>query len=316
MKRLRRLKLSVDNRRRLGILQNPKEYYKVNLERERHSRKFKMKQNVYKVNVKTLPFRDNSEGVRQLLKRILQDVKERMKCRPDDYLRLNLHHPSLQSDIWFEFTQSKNLNKDLVMNKIEAVQQSKKDLTLTDGAAELELFHVNYYQGSGGNQMKHLQGNVETFKNEKRSIVRIMNEDTICFARAIVVARCHAQKPADKDSREYAAWNQRWERIKRRGILFKKQRNEAVELMKSADCDLWQCGGSGPQDWVKLQKVLEPQYRLKVYEFKRGAPRLELIPIYKGTGNGTCLNILLNDAHYDTILSMTGVLGHSYLEKS
>ena len=106
VKRLRRLKLSVDNRQRLDILQNPKEYYKVSLERERHSRKFKVKQNVYKVNLKTLPFRDNSDGVRQLLKRILKDVKDRMECRPDDYLRLHLHHPSLQSDIWFEFTQS------------------------------------------------------------------------------------------------------------------------------------------------------------------------------------------------------------------
>ena len=59
VKRLRRLKLSVDNRRLLDILQNPKEYYKVNFERERHSRKFKVKQNVYKVNVKTLLERPN-----------------------------------------------------------------------------------------------------------------------------------------------------------------------------------------------------------------------------------------------------------------
>ena len=123
VKRLRELKLSVNNRRRLDILQNRKEYYQVRLERERHSRKFKVKQNVYKVKVKILPFRDNSEGVRQLLKRILKDVKDRMECRPDDYLRLNLHHPSLQSDIWFEFTQSQNLNEDLVMNKVQAVQQ-------------------------------------------------------------------------------------------------------------------------------------------------------------------------------------------------
>ena len=56
VKRLRRLKLSVDNRRRLDILQNPKEYYKISLERERHSRKFKVKQNVYKVNVKNFTF--------------------------------------------------------------------------------------------------------------------------------------------------------------------------------------------------------------------------------------------------------------------
>ena len=139
VKRLRELKLSVNNRRRLDILRNPKEYYEVRLERERHSRKFKVKQNVYKVNVKTLPFRDHSEGVRQLLKHILNDVKDRMECRPDDYLRLNLRHPSLQSDIWFEFTQSQNLDENLVLNKIQAVQQPKKEFTLTDGAAELEL---------------------------------------------------------------------------------------------------------------------------------------------------------------------------------
>ena len=72
--------------------------------------------------------------------------------------------------------------------------------------------------------------------------------------------------------------------------------------MKSADCDLNRVCGGGPEEWVKLQKVLESQYRLKVYEFKKGAPRLELIPIYKGTGNGTCLNILLDNGHYDTIL--------------
>ena len=93
MKRLRELRLSVDNRRRLEVLQNPKEYYQIRFERKRHSRKFKVKQNVYKVNVKTLPFRDHSEGVKQLLRCILNDVKDQTKCRPDDYLRLNLRHP-------------------------------------------------------------------------------------------------------------------------------------------------------------------------------------------------------------------------------
>ena len=109
------------------------------------------------------------------------------------------------------------------MNKVQAVQQSKKELTLTDGAAELKLFHVHYPQGRGGNQMKHLQGNRETFKSGKQSIVRIMNEDTICLARAIVVARCHAQKPDCKDSKEYTTSKKKWERIRRRDILSKKQ---------------------------------------------------------------------------------------------
>ena len=45
VKRLRELKLPVNNRRRLDILRNPREYYQVRLERERHSLKFKVKQN-------------------------------------------------------------------------------------------------------------------------------------------------------------------------------------------------------------------------------------------------------------------------------
>ena len=129
--------MSVNNRRRLDILQNPREYYQVRLERERHSRKFKVKQNGYKVNVKTLLFQDLSEEVRQLLKRILNDVKARMECRPGDYLRLNLRHPSLQSDIWFEFTQSQNLDKNLVLNKVQAVQQSKKKYSQRRGCGNV-----------------------------------------------------------------------------------------------------------------------------------------------------------------------------------
>ena len=66
-------------------------------------------------------------------------------------------------------------------------------------------------------------------------------------------------------------------------LLSKKERNEAVKLMNSADCDLWLPGGCGPREWFKMPKVLGPQYQLKIYEFKKGAPRLELIPIYKGT---------------------------------
>ena len=61
---------------------------------------------------------------------------------------------------------TQSLDEDLILNKVQAVQQSKKDFTLPDGAAELELelFHVQYRQGSGGNQLKHLQANKYIFK--------------------------------------------------------------------------------------------------------------------------------------------------------
>ena len=82
--------------------------------------------------------------------------------------------------------------------------------------------------------------------------------------------------------------------------------------MNNAGCDLDRISGGGPHEWVKLQGVLEPQYRLKIYEFKKRSPRLELIPIYKGTGNGTFFNILLDYDHFDAILSMPGVLGYPH----
>ena len=67
VKRLRELRLSLNNHRRLRLLQDPKEYYQIGMERERHPRKFKVKQKVYKVNVNILPVQDQSPGVRQLL---------------------------------------------------------------------------------------------------------------------------------------------------------------------------------------------------------------------------------------------------------
>ena len=87
-----------------------------------------------------------------------------MEASPNDYLRVNIDHPSLDSPIWIEFTKSKNLNEDKILNKIEGVQQSKKEFLLADGATELDFFHVKYPEGSGGAKFKHLHLDKENFK--------------------------------------------------------------------------------------------------------------------------------------------------------
>jgi hypothetical protein len=46
-----------------------------------------------------------------------------MQANPNDYIRLNIDHPSLDSDIWVEFTLSKNLDEQKILDKIESVQQ-------------------------------------------------------------------------------------------------------------------------------------------------------------------------------------------------
>lgn len=285
------------------------DFYNVRLDRGRQSRKFKVKQNVYTVSFRPFPQKSDSGFVKRLLSDMLKEVKERMQCNPNDYLRLNLRHPSLDSEIWYEFTQSKNLNEATILNKVQAVQQSKKDFTITDGSAEFELFHVKYPQGSGGQKVRHLHANKEKFKKGKRSVLKIKNVgDHLCLPRAIVVARLHSQRPSDP--LELPRWKKQWDRIKRNDILSPQQKKEALELMKKAHCDAnLPCG---PLEWNKLQEVLLPEYRLKIFQFKTVSSRLKLEAIYKGKGNGKCLNVLLNDEHYDTILSMPGLTEKQY----
>jgi DTW domain-containing protein YfiP len=56
-----------------------------------------------------------------------------MQTSPNDYLRVNIDHPSLDSPVWLVFTQAKNLDEDKILNKIEGVQQSKKEFVISDG---------------------------------------------------------------------------------------------------------------------------------------------------------------------------------------
>lgn len=282
------------------------DFYKIRLDRGRKSRKFKVKQNVYTVNFRALP--SDSNFVRRLLSQMLKEVKERMQCNPNDYLRLNIRHPSLDSDVWYEFTQSKNLNESTILTKIEGVQQSKKEFTITDGSAEFELFHVKYPQGSGGQSAKHLHSNKVMFKRRKRSLLKIENgNDSLCLPRAIVVARLHSQKP--QDNMKLGEWKKKWDRIKRIDVLSPQQKKEALELMKLANCDPdLPCG---PAEWDKLQNILAPEYRLKIFQFK-ACSRLKLEVMYRGKGDGVCLNILLDKDHYDTILSMPGLTENPY----
>lgn len=68
----------------------------------------------------------------------------------------------------------------------------------------------------------------------------------------------------------------------------------------------------GPIQWRKLQEILWPEFRLKIFQFETNTRALKLKPIYKGHGDGKCLNVLLDRGHYDTIRSMPGVSEYKY----
>jgi hypothetical protein len=142
--------------------------------------------------VKKLP-ENNPTFVRRLFRDLLKKVKEEMQTQPNDYIRLNIDHPSLDSPIWIEFTQTKNLTEDKILNKIEAVQQSKKEFLISGGGSQLDFFHVQYPEGSGGAKRNHLHLDKENFKKSKRAIIQINNPwYSLCLPRAIIVTSLHA----------------------------------------------------------------------------------------------------------------------------
>ena len=187
----REAELRERNLQRLRIIQRGRgteprrvisQYYRINVNRTRQSRKFKAAQNVYNVSVKELP-ENNPTFVRRLFRDVLKNVKRKMQTSPNDYLRVNIDHPSLDSPVWLEFTQSKNLDEDKILNKIEGVQQSKKEFVISDGGMEIDFFHVKYPEGSGCTKMKHLHLDKEKFKKSKRAILQINNpEDSFVTA--------------------------------------------------------------------------------------------------------------------------------------
>jgi hypothetical protein len=216
---------------------------------------------VFNVSVRELPEKSPT-FVRRLFRDMLQTVKRKMQTNPNDYLRVNINHSSLDSPVWLEFTQSKNLTEEKILNKIEGVQQSKKEFLLTDGATELDFFHVKYPEGSGAKRKKtHLDK--ENFKKSKRAILPINNPwDSLCLPRTIIVTRLHSQKPEVPDP----VWEEKWLRMKEGDTQALEQKRQALAQMEQAGCDASQ--PCGPEEWSKLQQTLAPEVRLKYSSLK------------------------------------------------
>jgi hypothetical protein len=105
--RRREAELRERNEQRLRFLQRGRgrqprrlisDFYRINLTRARNSRKFKSQQNVYNVSLKELP-ENNPTFVRRLFRDVLKNVKQKMGTSSNDYIRVNIDHPSLDSPV-------------------------------------------------------------------------------------------------------------------------------------------------------------------------------------------------------------------------
>ena len=130
------------------------DYYEIGTLSERKSHKFKTASNVYHVKFKHFS-KDALHMVSDVLDDVLRSIKNKLQCEDRDKMRVNIQHPSLKSEVWVEFTDAKDLNADLLMEKIEKVQQSNENFRIDDGSTTMSIIHVMQPVGSGGGKRKH-----------------------------------------------------------------------------------------------------------------------------------------------------------------
>jgi hypothetical protein len=74
---------------------------------------------------------------------LLTTLKRQCQAKEDDRLRLSIHHDSLKSPVWIEFSSPSEWTPSKIIDKIQHVQQSNDKFHITDGKATLFMTHVS-----------------------------------------------------------------------------------------------------------------------------------------------------------------------------
>jgi hypothetical protein len=171
-----------------------------------------------------------------LLNNVIKDVPE------NDQVRFVLQTPQLEKPIYIPFLSASRLTAERILAQIERVVQSNHEFRLND-SVNVNVIHVEMPQGGTGTKRSEI--NLEKHLVNKRSIVRVQNEDEICLARALVVSIAKIEN----DSRYKSIIDHRWP----------MQKRLAHELHEKASVLIGKCG----IDEVKQFQVYLVDYQIK-----------------------------------------------------
>ncbi len=191
------------------------------------------------------------EGIRQVLDRAFGD------CTDNDLVGVSINHPALDTEILIPFDSKDRMTTAKVMELIENVQQSKRELDF-DSDIVIQATIITPPNGQG--YIKMTKGRVEVNVPKHPEIFTpIKNNDWLCFARSVVTAKARAQYSQFGDT------SVKWRQIQK-GDRYTLQKNLAVELMLKADLLTHTKKTCGIPEYKKIQKVLvEEGFQLKVF---------------------------------------------------
>ena len=114
-------------------------------------------------------------------------------------IRLSINHPSLDMGIHIPFMCSEQLEGTVLLDQMEKVLQSNTEFKLNDGLLTFDITHTKPPRGNGKPKRMSSELDSKVFTRKKRSIIQIDNtEDSLCFARAVVVGMCYSERETPK----------------------------------------------------------------------------------------------------------------------
>ena len=261
------------------------------------SRKFRTESHVFTASFKR--FEDlPPHQLSALFDDVSQQIKQKLNAEPSDMIRLSINHPSLDMGIHIPFMCADQVEGTVLLDQMEKVLQSNAELKLNDGLLTVDITYTKPPRGSGKPKYMSTELNSKVFAQKKRSIIQINNtEDSLCFARAIVVGMCYSERENTE------TWNKRWQSNK------SLQKTEAEKLLKEAG--VLSTRPVGIDEYKQIQILLyKKNYVIKVHNQHSKVEKVFEHPIV--TSESKLIHVYLHQNHYDYIKSITGFLGCGY----
>lgn len=199
--------------------------------------------------------------------------------QPNYLVGMSVQCPELDFPIFLPCVKSKDLTAERLLTEIERVLQSYEQFVLHETLV-IELVHVSLPDGGVGRSGNFVDLN--RLIKEKRSLIRIQNDDDICCARALITAKTRIDG------------HEKWENIRKGGKI---QTDLAKKLHFEANVPLKRCG---------IEEIKRFQAVLKDYQIHVVSKEHFNAIIYEGPVADKKIYLYLHDDHYDVITTMSG----------
>ena len=261
----------------------PKQYEIIQIG-EKSNKKFTTFFDIFKVE----PHQSIEIDFGEVLLEIANRVIKKRGLTNGDKIRWILSHPKWNKHISTKMiTISGSISSyDLINQLVNFVEY--KEVPLSEVKIEIQSNKIP--RGMG--RLRVMNSNL----NQKKSVITIKNDDTICLARAIVTAVANINKTQWTKSQLSDGFNR----------SRKLQKNMAEKLHEESGVEINEFG-STIEDVKKFANHLKIQINIVDAEYFN-----ELILTTENEHNNQMIYLLKNKNHFDVITSMTGFLCKSY----